>query len=113
VALASRNVKRAFIMLGRSLFAILIVTAVAGGCRTCDNPYDYCGPVVDSDSGLMGFRSGSSMASPGMAPEEIPSPPPPPTAPSDSPGVAPSDAPRPTSDMDTTSAMRTRLRYAR
>jgi hypothetical protein len=53
------------------------------------------------------------MSSPGIAPEEIPTPPPPPTAPSTSPDVAPSDDPPSLGEMDMTSAMRTRLRYAR
>jgi hypothetical protein len=101
-------------MVWRYSLAIFLFTASPCGCRTCDNPYDYCGPVVDSPSGMMGFRSGSRTASPGVAVEEIPTPPPPPpTAPSNSPDVAPSDDPPALGEMDMTSAMRTRLRYAR
>jgi hypothetical protein len=100
-------------MFRRYSFAILLFTAMACGCRTCDNPYDYCGPVVESESGMMGYRSGSRMSSPGVAPEEIPTPPPPPTAPPTSPGIGPSDDPPSLGEMDMTSAMRTRLRYAR
>jgi hypothetical protein len=93
--------------------AILLFTATAWGCRTCDNPYDYCGPVVDSGFGSMGFRSGGRISSPGVAAEEIPTPPPPPTAPSGSPGIEPYDVPPSMDETDTTSVMRTRLRYAR
>jgi hypothetical protein len=100
-------------MFRRYSLALLLFTATASGCRTCDNPYDYCGPVVDSDSGMTGFRSGSRASAPGIAPEEIPTPPPPPTPPSASPGPAPSDAPPSMGEAETTSAMRTRLRYAR
>jgi hypothetical protein len=100
-------------MFRRFSIAMLLFTATANGCRTCDNPYDYCGPVVDSDFGIMGFRSGGRMSSPGIAPEEVPTPPPPPTAPPASPGIAPSDDPPPLGEMDMTSAMRSRLRYAR
>ena len=100
-------------MFRRYSLAILLFTATASGCRTCDNPYDYCGPVVDSESGMMGVRSGSRALSPGIPAEEIPTPPPPPTAPSTTPGVAPTDDPPPMGEMEATSAMRTRLRYAR
>jgi hypothetical protein len=100
-------------MVWRYSLAIFLFTVSPCGCRTCDNPYDYCGPVVESPSGMMGFRSGSRTASPGVAVEEIPTPPPPPTAPSNSPDVAPSDDPPALGEMDMTSAMRTRLRYAR
>jgi hypothetical protein len=100
-------------MFWRYSLTILLITAATCGCRTCDNPYDYCGPVVDSPSGMMGFRSGSRMTSPGVAPEEIPTPPPPPTSPSTAPDVAPSDDPPTLGEMDMTSAMRSRLRYAR
>jgi hypothetical protein len=99
-------------MFWRYSLAILLFTATACGCRTCDNPYDYCGPVVDSESGMMGFRSGSRASTTGVAVEEIPTPPPPPTAPSTTPGIAPADDPPPMGEMDMTSAMRTRLRYA-
>jgi hypothetical protein len=100
-------------MFRRYSIAVLLFTATVSGCRTCDNPYDYCGPVVDSSFDQVGLRAGSRMSSPGIAPEEIPAPPPPPTAPPASPDVAPSDDPPPLGEMDMTSAMRSRLRYAR
>jgi len=27
---------------------LLALSALSSGCAMCDNPYDYCGPVVDS-----------------------------------------------------------------
>jgi hypothetical protein len=96
---------------GLLLFAVL-------GCRTCDNPYDYCGPVVESGHHPVGYRAGGGMSSrmispDELSPEEITPPPAPPSRPS-MPEIAPEDAP-PTmrDDTESTSAMRSRLRYAR
>jgi hypothetical protein len=34
----------------RRLLALLpLLMMAAGGCRMCASPYDYCGPVVDSN----------------------------------------------------------------
>jgi hypothetical protein len=60
----------------------------------------------------MGFRSGGGVFS-GVAAEEIPTPPPPPTEPSGAPDIEPYIDPPPKEEMDMTSALRTRLRYAR
>ncbi len=37
----------------RSLFALLVVAVVgtSQGCRICDSPYDYCGPVMPCGEG--------------------------------------------------------------
>ena len=95
----------------------LLLSAILG-CRTCDNPYDYCGPVVESGHHPAGFRAGGGMTSRMISPEEISPdavtpPPAPPSRPS-APRVAPDDAPPVMRDgMKSTSAMRSRLRYAR
>ncbi len=51
-----------------------LLAAALSGCRTCDNPYDYCGPVID------GHYQGDGETMPGegptMGPPAIPSPPP-------------------------------------
>lgn len=44
-------------MLRRLMFGLLVAGTVAG-CRTCDCPYDYTGPVVDSGH-YGGYRAGS------------------------------------------------------
>jgi len=33
----------------RRVITLLSLLIAAGGCRMCASPYDYCGPVVDSD----------------------------------------------------------------
>ncbi len=33
----------------RRLLTLLSLVIAASGCRMCSSPYDYCGPVVDSD----------------------------------------------------------------
>ncbi|MEX2140373.1 MAG: hypothetical protein WD894_14005 [Pirellulales bacterium] len=101
-------------MARRLILALLVGFVPAAGCTTCDNPYDDCGPVVDADFHPAGFRAGSRTATPMVAPETIPTPPPPPMAPADENGFEPDmDEPPEMEDMDTTSVMRPRLRYAR
>ena len=48
----------------RTIWAVLLAGAAAGGgCRMCQNPYDYTGPVVDSNCPNCGYsRSGSVLA---------------------------------------------------
>jgi hypothetical protein len=117
---------------------VLMLAAAITGCRTCDNPYDYCGPVVDAGFHPAGFRAGSAMAAEATTFETIPAPPPRPTPPaSEPPTPAPADsapldefemprtdtgfvrpmldAPPTMGDSGTISVMRprSRLRYAR
>jgi hypothetical protein len=106
--------QRTWTMARRFLLALLVGFIPVAGCRTCDNPYDYCGPVVDAQFHPAGLRSGSRTATPMGAPEVIPPPPPPPTAPADEGNIDPNvDEPPAVEEMDTTSVMRPRLRYAR
>jgi hypothetical protein len=113
----SRRPAEDVIMARRLILAILLGLAPLSGCTTCDNPYDDDGPVIDANFHPAGFRSGSRgapLATPIMAPETIPTPPPPPMEPSEGesdPG--PEDQPPEMDDMETTSVMRPRLRYAR
>ena len=39
-----------------SLMVIVAASLLAAGCTTCDNPYDYCSPVVEGgySAGLAG-----------------------------------------------------------
>jgi hypothetical protein len=99
--------------------AIALLILALGGCRTCDNPYDYCGPVVDSGYHPAGPRAGSPGGDIIGAPvvgEQIPAPPPtPPTQPT--PPTPPRDQVRPEAsplgdDLPGPSVM-TRPRYAR
>ncbi|MDZ4821403.1 MAG: hypothetical protein SGJ20_20770 [Planctomycetota bacterium] len=57
----------------RFLIAGVLACAAFSGCRICDSPYDYCGPVLDSrfDGGPV-TQSGEWMDAPG---EPIPAPP--------------------------------------
>jgi hypothetical protein len=101
-------------MARRLLLALFVGLVPASGCTTCDNPYDYCGPVVDASFHPAGLRSGSRTAMPSVAPEMIPTPPSPPMAPADEGDVQPDmDQPPEMGDLETTSVMRSRLRYAR
>lgn len=44
----------------RAIWAVLLAGAASGGCRICQSPYDYTGPVVDSACPNCGYaRSGS------------------------------------------------------
>jgi hypothetical protein len=119
--------------MARKLVVGCLLIAAVAGCRVCDHPYDYCGPVIDSNYHPLGPRAGSVMHGDGAPIEAIPAPPPIPTppasAPSDS-GVVPGDStempgtdtgfvlphgdsPPAMGDMETISVMRSRLRYAR
>jgi hypothetical protein len=103
-----------WIMARRLILALVVGFAPVSGCRTCDNPYDDCGPVVDAGFHPAGFRAGSRTATPMAAPETIPAPPSPPMSPSDESDLEPDMNERPEmEELDTTSVMRPRLRYAR
>ena len=101
-------------MARRLLFALFVGLFSASGCTTCDNPYDDCGPVVDAGFHPAGLRAGSLTAMPTVTPEVIPAPPSPPMAPTDEGDIEPDmDQPPEMEDLETTSVMRPRLRYAR
>ena len=104
-------------MARRLILAILLGLAPLSGCTMCDNPYDGDGPVIDANFHPAGFRSGSRpgapLAMPTIAPETIPTPPPPPMDPSEGESDPGPDQPPEMDDMETTSVMRPRLRYAR
>jgi hypothetical protein len=101
-------------MARRLLLAFLVGLVPASGCTTCDNPYDYCGPVVDAGFHPTGLRSGSRTAMPTVAPETIPAPPSPSVAPGVEEDIEPDmDQPPEMDELETTSVMRPRLRYAR
>jgi hypothetical protein len=96
--------------------AIALLILALGGCRTCDNPYDYCGPVVDSGYHPAGPRAGSPgseiMSAPVMG-EPIPTPPPtPPTRPTPPGEQVRPEVPPLSDDLPGPSVM-TRPRYSR
>jgi hypothetical protein len=51
-------------LLAAGFFLVLIVAA-GSGCRMCDHPYDYCGPVFDGHCGAScdpSYRAGSILS---------------------------------------------------
>ncbi len=65
--------------MSRVAAAIVVFVVAFAGCKTCDSPYDYCGPVVDSDYHPAGPRAGSpgtGLIGTPIVGETIPSPPP-------------------------------------
>jgi hypothetical protein len=105
-------------MVRRFIFVLLLASA-SPGCRTCDNPYDYCGPVVDTRLHATDLRAGGAMSSDAMNAEAVPTPPGIPTPPTSAPRTNSGDpqpnddAPPMMSGAETDSVMRSRLRYAR
>ncbi len=103
--------------MARRLVLFAAILFAAAGCRTCNNPYDYCGPVVDSSFHPLGSRAGSVMAgNTAIAAEVVPSPisPPAPPTPPRSNSVAPdaapgNDAPPALENTSTNSVMRPRF----